>query len=58
MDILKKHVDTVVIISAIAGSMLWMNGKFNQIEKDIAVIKAVLVMKDILPRELAINLEN
>jgi len=57
MDILKKHVDTVIIVTAIAGSMLWMNGKFNQIEKDIAVIKAVLVMKEILPRELAVNVE-
>lgn len=58
MDWMKKHVDTTIIITAIAGSMLWMNGKFNQIEKDIAIIKTVLVMKEILPKELASNLEN
>ncbi len=53
MDWFKKHTDTVIVVGAIIGSMLWMNGKFNQIEKDIAIIKTVLVMKEILPKELA-----
>lgn len=60
MDWFKKHTDTVIIIGSIIGSMLWMNGKFNDVdkqfanfEKDIAVIKTVLVMKQILPVELA-----
>lgn len=53
MDWLKKHTDTVIVISAIVGSMLWMNGKFNELEKDMAVIKAVLVMKNIMPSEFA-----
>lgn len=57
MDVLKKHVDTLIIVTAIVGSMLWMNGKFNQLEKDMAIIKTVLVMKDIFPKELAVNLE-
>lgn len=52
MDLLKKHVDTVIVLGAILSSMLWMNGKFNEIEKDIAVMKAVLVMKNIMPNEL------
>lgn len=52
MEIIKKHVDTVVIVGAILGSMLWMNGKFNTLEKDMAVVKAVLVMKNIMPAEL------
>ena len=52
MDI-KKHIDAIFIISAILSSMLWMNGKFNEIEKDMAVIKAVLVCQHILPAELA-----
>lgn len=55
MDWLKKHVDTVMILSAIIGSMLWMNGKFNEIEKDITIIKTVLIMKNIMPAELAIK---
>lgn len=53
MDWIKKHTDTVIVLGAIVGSMLWMNGKFNELEKDIAVIKAVLVIKNILPVELA-----
>jgi len=30
-----------------------MNGEFNELKKDVAVIKAVLIMKQILPVELA-----
>lgn len=60
MDWIKKHTDTVIVIGAIVTSMLWMNGKFNEIEKkfgeiekDVAIIKAVLIMKQIMPTELA-----
>ena len=42
MDYFKKHVDSTVVISAIIGSVIWMNGKFNQIEKDIAIVQTVL----------------
>ena len=62
MDIMKKHTDTVVILSAFAGCILWMNSqftnidhKFSDLEKDLAVIKAVLVIKNIMPNELAKN---
>ena len=62
MDFFKKHVDSLVILSAIITSMLWMNGKFNDIdrkfagvEKDMAVIKTVMIMKNIMPSELAIK---
>lgn len=60
MEWFKKHVDTVVIIGAIVSSMLWMNGRFNEVdqrfsamEKDIVMIKTVLIMKNIMPTELA-----
>ncbi len=60
MDWLKKHTDTVIILSAFAASILWMNGKFNDIEKeinnlktDIAIMKTVLIMQKIMPSELA-----
>ncbi len=60
MEWIKKHTDTVVIIGAVVSSMLWMNGKFNEIdmrfynvEKEMAVIKTVMLMKNILPSELA-----
>lgn len=53
MDWFKKHTDAVMVITAIIGCMLWMNGKLNGIEKDMAVIKTVLIMKNIMPGELA-----
>lgn len=60
----REHADSMAVISAIIVAMIWMNGKLNDIqremdhrfanvEKDMAVIKTVLVMKEILPRELA-----
>lgn len=55
MDFFKKHVDTIVVLGGIVGSLIWMNGKFNQIEKEMAVMKAILIMKDIYPKELAVN---
>lgn len=65
MDLLKKHVDTVVVLGAIVTSMLWMNGKFNEIdrrfsdvEKDLAVVKTVLMMKGIMPECLTKKGEN
>ena len=53
MELFKKHVDAIIVLSGLLGSLVWMNAKFNKIEKDLAVIKTVLVMKNILPAELA-----
>jgi len=60
MDWFKKHVDTVIILSAFAASILWINGKFNEVDKqfaeihqELAIVKTCLIMKDIMPRELA-----
>ena len=53
MEWFKKHTDTVIILAAFAASILWMNGKFNDLEKDITIIKTVLIMKNIMPVELA-----
>jgi hypothetical protein len=65
MDWFKKHVDMVTVVSAIIFSMVWMNTKFNdvdkrfnELEKDIAVIKTVLIMKNIMPIEFAKSEEN
>jgi len=59
MDWFKKHTDTVIILTGIISSVLWMNVKFNdidknfsKIEKEIAIIKTVLIMKNIMPSEL------
>lgn len=53
MDWFKKHVDTVVVLSGILASVFWMNGKFAELEKDMAVVKTVLIMQKIMPAELA-----
>ena len=60
MEWFRKHTDAVIILGAIVGSMLWMNGKFNDVdkkfsclEKDMAVLKAVMIIKNIMPAELA-----
>lgn len=57
MDEIKKHFDTIAIIltiiASLLGSTLWLTGKFNALEKDLAIIKTVLIMRDIMPKELA-----
>ncbi len=60
MEWMKKHVDTVIILTAFAGCLLWMNGKFNEVDRqfsevhqELAVMKTVLIMKNIMPVELA-----
>ena len=53
MELFKKHVDTVIILGNILSSMLWINGKFNDLEKDIVTIKTVMILRNIMPPELA-----
>lgn len=60
MEWFKKHTDTVIILTAFAASVLWMNGKFSDVdkrfsemEKEMAIIKTVMLLKNILPPELA-----
>lgn len=57
MDV-KKHVDTIIILSGILGSVFWMNSqftvvesRFNSMEKEIAIIKTVMFMRGTLPAE-------
>lgn len=67
MDWFKKHVDTVIIIGGILSTTIWMNTQFSKVDKeifsvktdiallnkDISLIKAVMLMKNIMPPELA-----
>ena len=53
MEWFKKHVDTVVVLGGILTATLWMTSKINEIEKDMTIIKTVLIMKNIMPIELA-----
>lgn len=55
MDWFKKHVDTVIVLGGILGSMIWISGRFAKIEQDLAVMKAVMVMQKIMPAELVAN---
>jgi len=61
MEWFKKHADTVVILGSFA-LCFWtmnekMNDRLNQIDKDLAIIKTVLIMKNIMPQELATHKE-
>lgn len=72
MDWIKKHVDTVIILGAFGSAVLWMNSKFNEVDRqfaqvdkqfadihqELAVMKTVLIMKNIMPVELASNHED
>lgn len=65
MDWFKKHVDTVIILGAFAASILWMNGKFNEVErkiseldKELAIVKTVMIMQKIMPVDLCHNPED
>lgn len=47
MEWFKKHTDTVVILGAFACSVLWMNGKFNEVDRRFAKVDAdILIMKN------------
>jgi hypothetical protein len=59
MEWFKKHADTIFILGAVAGSVIWMSGKFNDVdkkfsnlEKDMAVMKTVILMKEIAKPEI------
>ena len=49
---LTKHIDTLIVLGVLGSGFLWFNGKFNAIDKDLAVIKTVLILKGILPESL------
>ena len=55
INIFTRHMDTLIIVSSILGAVMWNNMKFNELEKDVAIIKTVLVMKNIYPQELVIK---
>ena len=59
MEWFKRHADTLVILGSFALCFWNMNEKFNEkfsaLDKDIAIIKTVLIMQKIMPAELAVN---
>jgi hypothetical protein len=57
MDWLKKHTDTVIVLGALFGGFLWLNGKFNDVDRRLVRIETILIMKGIMPENLATNCE-
>jgi hypothetical protein len=54
-----KHVDTVIVLGGIITSIMWMNHKFSDLEKEIsgiktevAVMKTVMIMQGQMPKEI------
>jgi len=45
---MKRHVDTVMILGGIVGSLIWMNGKFNDIDRRLVRIETIMVVKGIM----------
>lgn len=61
MNWFKQHADTIAILSTFA-LCFWninekMNDKFNAIEKDLAIVKTVLMMKGIMPESFVKKVE-
>jgi hypothetical protein len=46
MDWFKKHVDAVLVVSAIVSSVIWMNGRFNQVDKQFASVDKQFALVD------------
>ena len=55
MEWLKQHADTLVILSSFALCFWTLNEKINSIDKDLAVIKTVMVMRKMMPAEICQN---
>jgi len=54
MDWLKKHVDTAIILTAFGSSLLWMNGKFNDIDRKFYKVDAeILVLKSTMDKRFS-----
>ena len=43
MDWFKKHADTAVVLGAIVFVFLWMDFRFNRIEKRLVIIETALL---------------
>lgn len=56
-NFIKEHTDTIAIILSVflsmLGGVMWINGELNDLKRDMAIIKTVLVMKNIMPDTLA-----
>lgn len=56
----KEHADTIAIIGLLLAGFYWADGKFEKVnerfstlEKDVTAIKTTLIIKNIMPTDLA-----
>ena len=59
-DFFKQYSNAIIVLTAVCGSLLWMNSRFNEIdqrfsnlEREVAIVKTVMIMKNVMPVELA-----
>lgn len=71
MNLIKKHVDTVIVLGGILAAVLWMNSsitnldneivslklEISDVKKDLAIVKTVMIMQGHMPKELAKQIE-
>lgn len=69
MSFFKKHADTVIILGGVLSSVMWMNGKFNDvdmrfnqidkrfndIENRLTRVETIIYIKGLVGHELAIS---
>lgn len=59
-DFFKQYANAIIVLTAVCGSLMWMNSRFNEmdqrfsnLEKEVAIVKTVMIMKNVMPAELA-----
>jgi len=69
MSWFKKHQDTVIVLGGILSSIIWMNGKFNDVDKRfleverrfsevenrLTKIETIIYIKGLVSHELALK---
>jgi hypothetical protein len=53
MDWIKKHTDTVIVLGALFGGFLWLNGKFNDLDRRLVKIETIMYIKGLVTQEFA-----
>lgn len=52
MNWFTQHADAIAVLTTFAVGFYILNSKINDIEKDLTVIKTVMIMNHIMPQEL------
>lgn len=56
MNPLKKHYETLTILGGmgvlLVGCCMWINGRFNEIDKRLTKIETIMILRGIVPPEM------